>query len=390
VQHARGLVSIPVKEETGAVCPYCRSTDTHTFLESRLPNITSACPRDMLSSVRIFPFRVDICRSCGLGFNTTPFDESQLRLIYDHYTYISPLDRIGHTAYLGMIRTILSHVGKEERIVEIGCSEGFVLLELRKAGYGNLTGVDPAPQAGRAAELGLRIIRAYFDEKTLGTGMADVFVLMHVFEHFPDPFGILAHMLSRLAPSGRIIIEVPDLGGFHHQHLFYYSVPFFVRLSRDFHLKILELVRESDAIRFVIAREDDPRKGVSLSGDIAPVLERASAIGEELRRKIAGVERVLAARAGETVYWWGAGSASTVVLNQVSPAVLSRVNLVVVDGDPKKAGLFVPGVDLVIHPYGILAGREVGLLVIGSSFHEEIRETLKGTGIHPREIHVVY
>ena len=375
----------------GATCPYCRSTDTHTFLESRLPNITSACPADMLPRVQIFPFRVDICHSCGLGFNTTPLTGEQLKLIYDHYTYISPIDHIGHTAYLGMIDTVRRQVGKDEHIVEIGCSEGFVLHELRKAGYLHLTGVDPAPQASRAAELGLRIIRSYFDEGTLGSERVDVFVLMHVFEHFPDPFRILALMLSRLAPSGRIIIEVPDLGGFHHQHLFYYSIPFFARLCRDRHLKIVEVTRDLDALRFIIARKDDPSQGeVPVDDDIGSVIERAGRIGADQREKIHKVEETLASRAGETVYWWGAGSASTVILNQVSPGILSRVNLVVVDGDRRKVGLFVPGVNLGICSFETLKGRKIGLLVIGSSFYDEIRETLRESSILPEEIHVVY
>ncbi|MDD1664202.1 MAG: class I SAM-dependent methyltransferase [Methanomicrobiales archaeon] len=375
----------------GMGCPYCRSTDTHTFLESRLPNISSACPAEMLHLVRIFPFRVNICHSCGLGFNTTPLKEDQLRLIYDHYTYISPMDHIGHTAYRGMVDTLMRHVSREEHLVEIGCSEGFVLHELRKAGYIHLTGVDPAPQAERAIEQGLRIVRSYFDEGTLGSERVDVFVLMHVFEHFPDPFRILTLMLSRLAPSGRIVIEVPDLGGYHHQHLFYYSIPFFARLCRDYGLKIVEVTRDMDALRLVIARsDDDSHAGVPVDGDIGSVIARAGRIGADQREKMRKIEEILTARKGETVYWWGAGSASTVILNQMSPEILSRVNLIVVDGDRRKAGLFVPGVNLGIHSFEILRNREIGLLVIGSSFYDEIQETLRDSSILPEEIHVVY
>jgi SAM-dependent methyltransferase len=345
----------------------------------------------VLPRVRIFPFRVDICHSCGLGFNTTPLKEDQLRLIYDHYTYISPMNHIGHTAYLGMIDTLMRHVGREEHIVEIGCSEGFVLHELRKAGYLHLTGIDPAPQAERAVELGLCIIRSYFDEGTLGSERVDVFMLMHVFEHFPDPFRILALMLSKLAPSGRIVIEVPDLGGFHHQHLFYYSIPFFARLCRDYRLKIVEVARNMDALRFVIARHDDvSHEGVPVDEDIGSVIARAAGIGVNQRDKIRKIEEILTSRAEETVYWWGAGSASTVILNEISPKILSRVDLVVVDGDRQKAGLFVPGVDLGIHSFEILRNREIGLLVIGSSFYDEIQETLRESSILPDEIHVVY
>jgi SAM-dependent methyltransferase len=355
-----------------------------------MPNILSACPSAMLERVKMFPFEARLCRDCFLGFNASRLDEEELRLIYDNYLYISPMSGIGQTKYEGMVGTLCKYFDKEAELIEIGCSEGYLLHLMSNKGYKRLAGIEPGPQAEQAKALGLNIIRNYFDGNTFKGRTVDGFFLMHVFEHFDDPFSILEHMKEQLAPEGKIVIEVPDFGGYHHQHLFFFNLSFFMTLCRDKGLKIIEENRERGILRVVIVHGD----AAGYQG-IAP-LEKPEAVIPAARKQyryfnksVAEMRRMLESKRGETVYWWGAGSSAVVYLNQAGTAVLQDAGVTVVDGDKNKWGMFIPGPNLEVHPFTILENRSVKTLIIASEFHGEILETCRRNNITAGQIMVV-
>ncbi len=372
------------------LCPYCGSPNTFIYYDARMPNILSACPGPMLERVKIFPFEARLCRACFLGFNATRLDQEELRLIYDNYFYISPMSGIGRTKYGGMVRTLRKYFDKKAELIEIGCSEGYLLHLMRNRGYTRLAGIEPGPQAEQARRLGLNIIRDYFDGNTFRGRTVDGFFLMHVFEHFDDPFSMLEHMKEQLAPDGKIVIEVPDFGGYHHQHLFFFSLPFFMTLCRDKGLKIIEKRRERGALRVVIVHGD-----AAGYQEIRP-LKRPEAVvaaaGKQYRYftdSVAAMRRVLESERGEKVYWWGAGSSAVVYLNQADPSVLQDTSLTVVDGDKNKWGMFIPGPNLEVRPFTILENKSVKTLCIASEFHSEILDTCKRYNITAGQVMVV-
>ncbi|WP_429102117.1 hypothetical protein [Aeromonas rivipollensis] len=86
-------------------------------------------------------------------------------------------------------------------------------------------------------------------------------------------------------------------------------------------------------------------------------------------------------RKAGSVVWWGAGSASVILLNGVEKEVLDGTNIMVVDGDQNKAGRTVPGVNLKVSYFEKIRNKHVSNLVIASSFYKEIFETMKANGI---------
>jgi SAM-dependent methyltransferase len=221
-------------------CPYCKSKNTFTYFTiENLPTILSACQANLLSKVRLLPFKADLCKDCLLGFNSAPLEEDEVKLIYDNYLYISPMSGIGQTKYGSILKTIKRHCSMEEKIVEIGCSEGYLLYQLQQHGYKDLTGIEPGPQSEIAKSNGLNVIEGYFETDTFVDESVDCFVMMHVFEHFRNPFSILESIKKQLSPVGKIIIEVPYFSGYYHQHLFFYNFSFLRKLCSDKNLKII-------------------------------------------------------------------------------------------------------------------------------------------------------
>lgn len=363
-------------------CPYCRHPETEIIFQMEMPNLLAACREDMLGHIEVLPFEVRLCPECVLGFNSRPLSDKQLDFIYTNYEYISPLSGIGRTKYEGMIETLLRWVKPRERVLEIGCSEGYLLAELRKRGFGRLEGIEPGPQADTARDtLGLQVTRGFFNEQSYRGESFDAVLLMHVFEHFRDPFSILREIGTRLSKSGKVIIEVPDLTGFHHQHLFFYTRSFFRRLLRDQGLTPLELTAENGILRCVAGRGEAGAVGAGEREEQITYLAQARGMGERFRQKIEHLTGFFRDRAGSPIYWWGAGSLSVITLNALPEAVRKTVQLRIFDGDRKKVKLVMPGTGTLIEAVEALHGKHLDHLVVASSFYKEIRERLEKDGV---------
>ena len=119
------------------------------------------------------------------------------------------------------------------RILEVGCSSGFMLYPLREAGY-ECTGIEPS---GVFREyLHARGVPCYESLNALREdigplGNFDAIMHFFVLEHVADPEGFIREQLSMLRPGGVLVFEVPcaadalvtvyDIPAFEH---FYWSV----------------------------------------------------------------------------------------------------------------------------------------------------------------------
>lgn len=350
-----------------------------------MPNILSACPESLLEHVRIHPFEARLCRNCLLGFNATPLDEAELRFIYDHYLYISPSEGIGAGKYTGMIGTLTKHFARVARIVEIGCSEGYLLARLKEAGYLNLIGLEPGPQAEKAKTTGAEIVQDYLRDGLFDGKMADGFYLMHVFEHLPDPPAALRIMKNHLDPAGKIILEVPDFAGYHHQHLYFYTLPFLKKLAGDQELKVIESVVEAGAIRVVLVhRKNESFAELDVPGDAPAIVQAAEDRFAAFRRNVSRLDREVRNNPARPVYWWGAGSHSVIYLNQLDSNALR--NITVIDGDRSKFGCCLPGTGLRVNSFEGVVGSEIETMVLAATFQTEIKQTLARHNIRVHQL----
>lgn len=358
-------------------CPYCHSDNTLVFLERKMPAVLSAYSGNF--PVKVSELQVSACKDCLVGFASKKLSSEELTEIYDNYLYISPMNNIGSSKYDGMIDTITNYFGKDEKILEIGCSEGYLLKKLNELGFSNVTGIEPGPQADIAKGLGLNVIKGYFNAHHV-QDKVDGYYLMHVFEHFEDPFSIFKLMSETLNDTGKIVIEVPDFGGFHVQHLFYYNIYFMQGLARDNKLKIIYHCVENDSLRVVFVKAENTHyKDIKVTFDKTSYIDNLSIFKQKCDASRKRVNDFL--RKSGSVVWWGAGSASVILLNGVEKDILDSTNIMVVDGDKNKVDLTVPGVNLKVGYFEGISHRHVSNLVIASSFYKEIFETMNANDI---------
>lgn len=111
----------------------------------------------------------------------------------------------------------LRYPGKDARVLDIGCGNGRVLLQLRSVGW-EVSGVEPDPKsAAQAVQAGLDVRTGLLNPGDWPDGYFDAITMNHVIEHLHDPVGILRTCAQVLKPGGLISIATPNLDSRGHQ-----------------------------------------------------------------------------------------------------------------------------------------------------------------------------
>jgi SAM-dependent methyltransferase len=95
---------------------------------------------------------------------------------------------------------------RDQRVLDVGCGNGFLLWSLWNLGFRRLQGLDPNLEADLQLEPGLWLRRAGLEAQG---GAWDLILFMHSLEHVPDPLAALQEAARLLAPGGRCLVRVP-------------------------------------------------------------------------------------------------------------------------------------------------------------------------------------
>jgi SAM-dependent methyltransferase len=98
----------------------------------------------------------------------------------------------------------------KSKILDVGCGSGSLLHRLARAGFQDLTGVDPFVSAGTSSN-GVNIFKRDIQDLD---GKFDLIMFNHSFEHVPDPAATLAAARRLLSKTGRCLIRVPTCSSF--------------------------------------------------------------------------------------------------------------------------------------------------------------------------------
>ena len=113
---------------------------------------------------------------------------------------------------LERVKRTVASVGPKARVLDVGCGDGWVLQELTGLGALGL-GLEMSDEAVvRARARGVEAVRADVDGGKLpvDNGAFDVVLCLDVLEHLFAPERLLAEMRRVVAPSGRVVLAVPN------------------------------------------------------------------------------------------------------------------------------------------------------------------------------------
>jgi SAM-dependent methyltransferase len=178
---------------------------------------------------------------------------------YDAPESVAPVDQARIEA---TVRFLEGRIDKAERIADLGCGYGAMLGGLKAAGWQQLQGLDPAPNAAQCAlkMFGLNnIYRGLMSDAhtVLDLQSVDLVCIMCVLEHLPQLRQDMVRLMYQLRPGCKILVEVPAIecfmqpdcepfGEFSLEHIQFFDTGSLTNLmeslgARKLALELLEL-----------------------------------------------------------------------------------------------------------------------------------------------------
>lgn len=212
-------------------CPLCGSDDA--FPVAEVADYTE-------------PFTNVICRRCALVY-ADPQPTAEELSVYYKRQFIQGRHQIatveearerakrkGSQAKYS-IEGLRDGLTSASRVLEIGCSYGFLLHALEEGTGAEVEGVEPNDISGRfaEAEFGFPVFHGTVEEylaSPLQEGY-DLIIIYHVLEHLPDPVAVLRALRQRLKPDGRLYVCVPDVTHLQEPPETFFQVPHVVSFS---------------------------------------------------------------------------------------------------------------------------------------------------------------
>jgi len=388
--------SIPQAARTNA-CRACGSRALAPVLslgDMPLANALVALDR-VGQQERRFPLELVFCRSCALAQLTLSVPPAEL---FEDYPYLSSYaDAVVANARDNVERAIQRwHLGPDSLAVEIASNDGYLLQHYVRAGI-RVLGIDPARNVAPLAEArGVETLCEFFSRELAARLRANgyrahVLHANNVLAHVPDITGLVSGIATILDEDGVAIIETPylrdlvdhlEFDTIYHEHVFYYSLTALERLFRAHGLTVIDVERipiHGGSLRvFASRREGTPTDAVSALLDE----ERAIGLGdyayyanfgERVRNLCAELRQFLRElrRGGHRIAAYGAAAKGAVLLNAIG--VGHDTIEFVVDRNPRKQGLAMPGVGIPVAPAErLLQDMPDYVLLLAWNFADEI------------------
>ncbi len=199
------------------LCPFCRGTPTYLF-----------GARDENRRVSEARFDYVICPSCTAIFLPDP-PADLARYYQSEYYDIPAMEQLKAVAAKdrNKIETVLKFV-HGGRLLEVGPAFGVFAWQAKQEGFV----VDVIEMDARCCEylsrtIGVNAIQSDSPHRVIeGMPQHEVIAIWHVLEHLPEPLAFLQAAAANLAPSGVLVIAMPNpdafqfrLMGKHWPHL---------------------------------------------------------------------------------------------------------------------------------------------------------------------------
>lgn len=344
----------------------------------------------------VAPLGLVLCQGCGLLQVTCAVPPEQ---VFRNYVYFSSLSdtMLQHAKNLVLETIRKRELGKDSFIVEIGSNDGYLLRNYVENGLAPL-GVEPALNIAEVArEKGINTVAEFFDQdlaqRLVGEfGRADVIHAHNVLAHVPNVNGVLKGIHTLLKEDGVAIIEAPyvvemldrvEFDTIYHEHVFYFSVFALNNLCKRNSLVLQDIERikiHGGSLRLYMGRtgtssssvqallKHETENGLDTEYGYKGFADRVSVLKSELVILLRDLKRQ-----GKSLAAYGAAAKGSTLLNYfgIGKDILDFV----VDRNPAKQGLHMPGVKLPIYPPGELLKRKPDyVLLLTWNFADEILE----------------
>jgi hypothetical protein len=385
-------------------CRVCNSNALGRILDlGRQPLANSLLStKDLERGVVTYPLTLIRCQDCGcVQLRETISPE----LLFSTYLYFSSYSDAMVSSARDLSDKMIERYFLQERdlIVEIGSNDGYLLQFYHNKGIPVL-GVEPAKNIGQVAvnDRGIPTVVDFFSLNLAKQikqrhGEAKIIHANNVLAHVAGLHDLLEGMRELLSSLGVVVVEVSYVRDMilkacfdmiYHEHLFFHSLDSLERLFKMHQLEVFDvehipshggslrvhgahLGSQAHTKRLMEFRDKERNSGVC---GIDFYLRFAARIKKVKRRLVSTLKDVKGE--GSTIAAYGAPAKATVLMNYfgIGPELLDYI----VDRNPHKQGLFLPGPNLPIHqPDKIRQTNPDYLLILPWNLKEEIMDQMR-------------
>ena len=361
----------------GPVCRFCRAALNHVVLDLGPQPLANAFLKqaELTRPEPKYPLCVRLCETCLLVQTDTTVPPET---IFSDYVYFSSYSQawLAHARAYCEAMIARFGLGGESRVIEAASNDGYLLKNFVARGIPCL-GIEPAANvAAVAREAGVPTISVFLGEDIARTivaadGAADLVIANNVLAHVPVINDFVAGLRALLAKDGVLTVECPHVARLiegvqfdtiYHEHFSYFSLAAIERIFAAHGLRVFdveELPTHGGSLR-VFAERADRASSRPLSERLLLLRTYERNIGIEQKRFYDGFARRATAaisslralfdsakREGKTIAGYGAAAKGNTLLNACGA---TREDIAyVVDSNPHKQGLFLPGTHVPVY-----------------------------------------
>ena len=179
------------------------------------------------------------CPGCQLE-QIGNLEKIKVRTLIDQFepSYLTEYaeEKLSYSSYFDGLLSRLPKMPKNSRLFDVGCAQGFLMEEARKAGF-RVEGVDASEEIVKQVRAnGFKVYLSLFEDLRLPAQKFDVVTLLQTIEHMKDLSLSLKKVWKILKPGGYLLITTPDREGFlgrvmgrfwftyhNSEHLYFFS-----------------------------------------------------------------------------------------------------------------------------------------------------------------------
>lgn len=387
---------------TKGICPVCSSKDITVFVE--IPQVTVHCnllwkTHSEALNVPKGDIKLGFCSDCNHIFNLVFKPEL---MVYDQ-SYENSLHFSSHfQSYAKSLATnlIKRYDLHNKDIIEIGCGKGDFLTLICELGNNRGIGFDinsGPEESDKLSAKGIMFVQDFYSNR-YAHYKADLICCRHVLEHIYNPIEFLIQLRQTIGnrPNIAVFFEVPNvlfilrdlsIWDIIYEHCSYYSIYSLERLFTECGFKVCDLYETYEG-QFLCVETlpiDRPAEFEQERKDgLKDITRQVATFQEKYCSKISDYKKKLERYVDEglRVVIWGAGSKGVTFLNTL---VLNNQIEYIVDMNPNKQGMYIPGTgQQIVSPEFLQKYKPDVVIIMNSIYENEIKQLTKKLGISPQ------
>lgn len=361
------------------VCQLCKKNTITELLNLGMQPICNRFLANQDDEEFKFPLIIEQCSMCGVVQIAEPVKASELFSRYSWITYNEPENHLDDLA-----KTIskLPGVTKDSLIFGISFKDDSTLMRLKNLGFEQTRRINPKYDLGIAEiHIGVETIQDRLTFDIADTivkkyGKSEVVIARHIIEHAHDLSGFLNTLKQLVTEEGYIVIEVPDcLDAFEkldyttlwEEHSIYFTSetlhacfmlsgfsPVYSKCYPNLcENSLVVIVKPINHFQYFIVPDDKLKEERARARNFA---QKFTEQREKIRRYFLDYRQ----KHGKIVLF-GAGHFACTYINLLG---LKDIVDFIVDDNPNKRGLFMPGSKLPIYGSSSLIEENVRLCLL--------------------------